>query len=76
MDLTGKVFVLTGALETFTRKSATEEITARGGKVASSVTASSDYLVVGDKPGSKLAAASKLGVEIVDEDDFAEMLDD
>ncbi len=59
--LKGKTFVLTGTLAGMTREEASAKIEALGGKVTSSVTAKTSYLVVGDKPGSKLAKAEKMG---------------
>jgi DNA ligase (NAD+) len=66
-DLAGKTFVLTGTLLTFSREEAARAISRRGGKVTSSVSGKTTYLVAGDSPGSKLARAEKLGVEILDE---------
>ena len=65
--LTGKTFVLTGTLPTLTREDATALIAAAGGKVASSVSKKTDYVVAGEEAGSKLAKAQSLGVTIVDE---------
>ena len=65
--LEGKTFVLTGTLPDLTREEATEMIKAAGGKVAGSVSKKTDYVVAGESPGSKLAKAEKLGVEILDE---------
>ena len=70
LPMSGKTFVLTGTLTGMTREEATEKIEALGGKVTSSVTAKTSYLVVGANPGSKLARAEKLGVEVVDEGFF------
>lgn len=73
-DLDGKTFVLTGALETMTRRQSKALIEAAGGKVSSSVSRNTDYLVVGGSPGSKLAKAQDLGIEILDEDAFNELI--
>jgi DNA ligase (NAD+) len=72
--LTGKVFVLTGALNNMTRRQAAERITALGGKVSGSVSSQTDYLVAGDSPGSKLQRAFRLGIEVIDENRFEEIL--
>ena len=72
--LTGLTFVVTGGLESFTRDSIAEMITAHGGKAASAVSKKTDYLLVGIEPGSKLAKAQELGVPIIDETRFKELL--
>lgn len=70
----GKTFVLSGGLDSMTRSRAEEIIEAFGGKTSSSVSSKTSYLLLGDKPGSKLEKARKLGVEIIDEQQFLEML--
>jgi DNA ligase (NAD+) len=65
--LADKTFVLTGTLPDLTREEATERIAMAGGRVTSSVSKKTDYVVAGDSPGSKLAKAERLGVEILDE---------
>jgi len=72
--LGGLTFVVTGGLENFTRDSIAETITAHGGKPSSSVSAKTDYVLVGADPGSKLAKAQELGVRIIDEARFLELL--
>jgi len=66
----GKSFVLTGTLEHYTRQSASSLIKERGGKVASSVSSKTDFVLAGDNAGSKLDKAEKLGVKILDEKGF------
>jgi DNA ligase (NAD+) len=73
--LAGLTFVVTGGLEKFTRDSIAETITAHGGKPASSVSKKTDYVLVGTDPGSKLAKAQELGVSIIDEARFLELLE-
>ncbi|MCV0403808.1 MAG: NAD-dependent DNA ligase LigA [Chloroflexi bacterium] len=73
--LVGKTLVVTGTLPGFSRSEAEEAIRAAGGHAASSVSAKTDYLVAGDKAGSKLAMAEKLGVPILDEDEFRSILE-
>ncbi len=72
--LAGLTFVVTGGLENFTRDSIAEAITAHGGKPSSSVSKKTDYVLVGSDPGSKLAKAQELGVTIIDEAKFLELL--
>jgi DNA ligase (NAD+) len=73
--LAGLTFVVTGGLENFTRDSIAETITAHGGKPSSSVSKKTDYVLVGSDPGSKLAKAQDLGVTIIDESRFLELLE-
>ena len=71
----GKQFVLTGTLESFSRDEARAAIEARGGRVTSSVSKKTDYVVAGSEAGSKLDKATSLGVTVVDEATFKSMLD-
>jgi DNA ligase (NAD+) len=73
--LGGKTFVFTGGLANLSRDEAKAMVAARGGKVTSSVSAKTDYVVAGADPGSKLAKAEALGVEILDEAKFRELLE-
>ncbi len=70
----GKTFVLTGTLPTLSREEVKKMIKERGGKVASSVSKKTDYLLVGAEPGSKLEEAKKLSIGTLDEGDFVKML--
>ena len=70
----GKSFVLTGTLPTYSRGEASALITGAGGKVVSSVSKNTDYVLCGDNPGSKYDKAVKLGVTIIDEDELVRML--
>jgi DNA ligase (NAD+) len=72
--LVGLTFVVTGGLESFTRDGISETISAHGGKPASAVSKKTDYVLVGSDPGSKLAKAQELGVPIIDEAKFKELL--
>ncbi len=72
--LAGKSFVFTGGLSRLSREEAKALVTARGGKVSSSVSAKTDYVVAGADPGSKYAKAVELGVAILDESAFEELL--
>src|SRR6516162_1622952 len=72
--LSGKKFVLTGSLVSMTRPEAQRRVEALGGRVVSSVSKETDYVVVGEDPGSKLARAEKLGVATLDEDAFRKLV--
>lgn len=72
--LSGKTFVLTGSLTDYTRDAARASIEAAGGRVTSSVSSKTDYLVAGEMPGSKLAKAERLQVQILDQLGFAALL--
>jgi DNA ligase (NAD+) len=74
LPLAGKTFVVTGTLAGFSRSESESRIQDLGGKVTSSVTKNTDYLVVGESPGSKLVAAERLGTEVLDEARFVELL--
>jgi DNA ligase (NAD+) len=73
-SLDGKVFVLTGSMESMTRRQAKEIIAAAGAKVSGSVSRNTDYVVAGESAGSKLAKARELGIQIIDEVALREML--
>jgi len=73
--LEGKTLVVTGSLTGFSRDGAKEAIVARGGKASSSVSKKTDYVVVGDSPGSKADRAEQLGVPVLDEDGFRVLLE-
>ena len=72
--VTGKSFVLTGSLEKVTRSQAKQLIIEAGGHVQSSVSSKTDYVVAGEKAGSKLKKAKELGVKIIDEGEFANLI--
>jgi DNA ligase (NAD+) len=72
--LAGKAFVLTGTLPDLTREEATERILAAGGRVTSSVSKKTDYVVAGESPGSKLAKAERLEVPVLDEAALLDLL--
>ena len=74
LPFSGKGFVVTGTLSGFTRREAEDRIKILGGNVASAVTRKTDYLVAGASPGSKVAAAGRLGTEILDEAAFLELM--
>ncbi len=72
--LAGLTFVVTGGLESFSRDGISETIVAHGGKSVSAVSKKTDYLLVGTEPGSKLAKAEELGIHVIDEAKFKELL--
>ena len=74
--LAGKAFVLTGALPTLTREQASEKILAAGGRVTTSVSKKTDYLVAGEAAGSKLEKAERLEVTVLDEASLLSLLGD
>ena len=72
--LSGRTFVLTGTLTEFSREDAKREIEKRGGIVTSAVSQRTDYIIVGENPGSKLEKAQKLGVRVLDEQAFLALI--
>jgi DNA ligase (NAD+) len=72
--LSGKTLVLTGTLPDLTREEATERVVAAGGRVTSSVSKKTDYVIAGDSPGSKLEKAERLGVPVLDEAGLLDLL--
>ena len=70
----GKTFVLTGSLQRYTRKEAEDIIEKFGGKTSSSVSKKTDYVLAGEEAGSKLTKAQSLGVNIITEEDFSNMI--
>ncbi len=73
-ELKGKTFVFTGSLKSFTRKEAKDKVLARGGRPTSSISSNTDFLVVGENPGSKLEKAKDKKVKLLTEEDFKEIL--
>jgi DNA ligase (NAD+) len=74
LPLAGKTFVITGTLEDHTRDQAAALLKARGAKVSSSVSAKTSALIAGEKPGSKVSKAQALGVEVMDQARFEELI--
>jgi DNA ligase (NAD+) len=73
-SLAGKIFVFTGELVRYTRSEAGGRVKALGAEVGASVTKATDYVVAGDSAGSKLEKARKLGVKIIHEQEFEELI--
>ena len=74
-DIGRQTVVVTGSLEGFSRDSAKEAIVLRGGKAAGSVSKKTDWVVVGENAGSKAAKAEELGIPMLNEDQFKQLLD-
>lgn len=73
-SLATKIFVLTGSLNSLTRQEAKDKIKRAGGKIASDISVKTDYLLLGENPGSKLEKAKKLGIKIITEADFLALI--
>lgn len=73
-DIAGKTFVLTGTLATLTRDEAKEHIRKRGGKISASVSKKTDYVIVGAEPGTKATEAKRLGVPLLSEAEFLQLM--
>lgn len=72
--LAGKIFVITGTLDNLSREEASMLIKKHGGKVASAISANTDYLVVGENPGSKVDKAKKIGLKQINKKEFKELI--
>ncbi len=73
-QLAGKTFVFTGTLKDFSRTEAAKRVELRGGKISSSITGKTDYVVAGENSGSKYAKAQTLGITIIDEEGFKQLI--
>lgn len=74
-DFSGKTFVLTGTLKSLTREEAKERIRKIGGEISSAVSSQTDYVVIGENPGSKFDKASELGLKIISEEEFLKIVE-
>ena len=74
-ELAGKTFIFTGAMEKFSRKEAQRRIETLGGRTGSSVSSRTDYIVHGPGAGSKLEKARKLEIQILNEEEFLELIE-
>ena len=72
--LSGKSFVFTGELSSFTREEAQQAVRELGGQYSSQVSKKTDYVVAGENPGSKYQKAQKLGVSVLNEEEFKSMI--
>ncbi|MBM2817478.1 MAG: ligase [Parcubacteria group bacterium] len=72
--ITGKTFVLTGTLKSLSRDEAKESIRKIGGEISSSASSQTDYVIIGENPGSKLDKAKELGLKIISEEEFLKMI--
>ena len=70
----GKIVVLTGSLQSLTRDDAKQRIENSGGRVTGSVSSKTDLVVAGENPGSKIAKAQELGIEVIDEQKFLQLI--
>jgi DNA ligase (NAD+) len=75
-DLAGKTFVLTGTMEKYTREEARQKIENRGGRVTGSVSKKTDYVVAGTDPGSKMEKAREMGVKVLTEKEFLDLIEE
>ena len=73
-EISGKSFVLTGKLERYTRDAAAKLIEERGGIVKGSVSKKTDYVICGEDPGSKLTKANELGIKVLSESEFENLI--
>lgn len=73
-QLRDKIFVFTGSMKQLTREEAKEKVLSLGGKSAADISQKTDYLVAGEQPGSKLAKAKRLGVQVIKEEDFLKII--
>ena len=74
-ELSGLKFVLTGTMDSMSRDEAKAKIRKKGGKTVESVSEETDYVVAGDKPGSKFTKAKKLGIRILTEEEIQKLID-